>query len=229
MAVAARSAAGTSAASTAARVAPTAGAPAVDVVLGEWALVTSVAEVAPGVTRFRFRNLGTVAHAFRIRSAGSGKNRLEWRSEVVGPGGSADLLADLPAGTFELDCPIEDAHGEHDALGMEAPLTVRPGAPPAPSAAPPPAPASSAPTPAATASVAITAFAYAPSDLRVTAGTEVTWTNRDPASHTATGDGFDTGRLATGAAGSHRFDRPGTFTYLCTVHPAMTGRVVVDP
>jgi uncharacterized membrane protein len=103
--------------------------PGVDVVLGEWALITSVAEVPPGPTTFRFVNRGAVAHAFRIRSAGSGKHRLEWRAAVVAPGESAELAADLPAGAFELDCPIEDGHGEHDALGMEAPLAVRVGAP----------------------------------------------------------------------------------------------------
>lgn len=35
--------------------------------------------------------------------------------------------------------------------------------------------------------------------------------------------------VAVAAAASHRFIRPGTFAYLCTIHPAMTARITVDP
>lgn len=106
---------------------PGAGVPGVDVVLGEWALVTSTEVAAPGTIAFRFRNLGTVPHALRIRTPGSGGDRLEWRSETVGPGESGLLVADLAAGTYEIDCPVEDGHGEHDELGMEMRFTVRGG------------------------------------------------------------------------------------------------------
>ena len=208
--------------------APTASPPGpgvIDVVVGEWALVTSAAEAPPAETTFRFRNRGSVSHALRIRSAGSGKHRLEWRSAPVQPGSEATLTVALPAGSFELDCPLEDGHGEHDALGMQAPLQVRAGAEPAGSAAP--APAQTNTTPPTTPAVTIATFAFSPSELHVRAGERVSWTNRDPAPHTATGDGWDTGHLAPGVTGAVTFDRAGTFPYVCGLHPAMQGAVVV--
>ena len=206
------------------------GQPEVQVTLGEWALVTSVPEAPPGSITFRFRNAGTVAHAFRIRSAGSGRDRLEWRSEVVQPGQEATLTADLGAGSYDLDCPVEDGHGEHDALGMEAPFTVRGDA--APLTAPPadPAPTGSpSPDDTGAATVDIRQFEFEPAEISVKAGQQVTWVNGDPAPHTATGDGGDTGRLTEGGRGTLTFDRPGRYSYLCTVHPAMTGTVLVEP
>lgn len=210
--------------------------PGVDVTLGEWALVSSLVEAPPGEVTFRFRNRGTVPHALRIRSAGSGKNRLEWRSPVVGPGEDGTITAALPAGSFELDCPVEDGHGEHDALGMETTFTVRPGAAPvtAPTTAPAPPPGGSVPSrpsPAPSPSgaiVDITGFAFVPAELRVARGATVRWRNADPAPHTATGDGWDTGRLRSGQDGSVTFDQAGTFSYLCVIHPAMTGTVTVS-
>ncbi|HUP18127.1 MAG TPA: cupredoxin domain-containing protein [Acidimicrobiia bacterium] len=67
---------------------PGAGTPGVDIAQGEWALVPSTAEAPPGTITFRFRNLGTAPHALRIRTPGSGGDRLEWRAEAVAPGES---------------------------------------------------------------------------------------------------------------------------------------------
>lgn len=216
--------------------------PGVDVVMGEWALVPSTTEAPPGEVAFRFRNLGAVPHALRIRTPGSGRDRLEWRSETVAPGESGLLVAELAPGTYEVDCPVEDGHGEHDALGMEMLFTVRDGAPPlvalpadgATTTGSPPepagdmggAPADPAPATGGT-TVDVAAFAFDPDPVRVPVGATVTWVNHDPAPHTATGDGFDTGRLGTGDRASAVFDVPGTVEYLCTIHPAMRGRVVV--
>ncbi len=212
--------------------------PVIDVVLGEWAVITSVTEAPPGPTTFRIRNAGELTHSFRIRSAGSGRDRLEWRSKTIPPGGEITWTVDLPVGNYDFDCPIEDEFGEHDELGMEIPFTIREGAPPPiPTAAPvapdPPAgedpgdPATPDAPPGAVA-MDIEAFAFSQPELRIPAGTEVTWTNRDPAPHTATGDGFDTGTLSTGQSGSARFDTPGTFPYICTIHPSMTATIVVE-
>ena len=82
---------------------------------------------------------------------------------------------------------------------------------------------------ATTVEVAIEAFAYGPVDVRIGLGSTVRWTNQDPAPHTATGDGFDTGTLERGMSGSHTFDEPGTYAYRCTIHPAMQATVVVGP
>jgi len=80
---------------------------------------------------------------------------------------------------------------------------------------------------AAAAGVAIHDFAYGPSSISVRAGEAVTWVNEGPADHTATGGGFDTGRLARGQSAAHTFATPGTFAYHCTLHPFMKGTVTV--
>ena len=86
-----------------------------------------------------------------------------------------------------------------------------------------------APVAAQEASVEIVDFAFTPGTIEVAAGTTVTWTNSDSAPHTATADdgSFDTGTLQPGESGSVTFDTPGTYTYVCSIHPNMTGTVVV--
>jgi plastocyanin len=205
---------------------PGAGTPGVDIAQGEWALVPSALEAPPGTITFRFRNLGTVPHALRIRTPGSGGDRLEWRAEAVAPGESGLLVVDLTPGTYEVDCPIEDAHGEHDQLGMEMLFTVREGAA---ELAPLPGTVSAPPGQEASGSaVAITAFAFVPAELRVPVGTTVSWSNGDPTPHTVTSDGFNLGTLEPDAAGTTTFDTAGTFDYFCAIHPTMRGRVVVE-
>jgi plastocyanin len=78
--------------------------------------------------------------------------------------------------------------------------------------------------------VRIADFDYEPSVLEVTPGTAVKWTNEDRAPHTATDqdDTFDTGRLDRGESGEITFETTGTYDYICTYHPYMTGRVVVS-
>ena len=108
-------------------------------------------------------------------------------------------------------------------------------APPGESAAPAGA-QPSAPSAKATASVSvgetivvIDAMTYGPETLTVPAGTTIHWVNRDAMAHTVTGkDGaWDSGMLQPGGTYSRRFDVPGTYPYLCTPHPFMTGTVVV--
>lgn len=78
-------------------------------------------------------------------------------------------------------------------------------------------------------SVTIADFSYAPSTFVVKPGTTVTWTNQDTDSHSATADdgSFDTGLLQQGESGSVTFDQVGEYTYHCSVHPNMTGKIVV--
>ena len=66
--------------------------------------------------------------------------------------------------------------------------------------------------------------------MTVVVGDTVTWTNGDQISHTATADGgaFDTGTLGNGESGTATFAAAGSFPYHCTVHPTMTGTVVVE-
>lgn len=78
--------------------------------------------------------------------------------------------------------------------------------------------------------VRIEDFRFKPTTLNVTPGTVVAWTNADRAAHTATSndDTFDTGRLDQGESGEITFDTPGTYDYICTLHPYMEGRIVVS-
>jgi plastocyanin len=84
-----------------------------------------------------------------------------------------------------------------------------------------------APVLAADQAVTIEGFAFSPGTVTVNVGDSVTWTNNDTAAHTATGSGFDTGNIADGASDSVTFQSAGTFDYACSIHPQMTGTVVV--
>jgi len=80
-----------------------------------------------------------------------------------------------------------------------------------------------------TQAIDIANFAFSPASVTIEAGTTVTWTNSDGVTHTATGTGgeFDTGNIASGASASITFDNEGTFNYICSIHPQMTGTIVV--
>lgn len=86
------------------------------------------------------------------------------------------------------------------------------------------------------ATVQIVGFVFAPADLTVSAGSEVTFTNLDDFSHTATAGTadqpmpavFDSGRLQKGDSFSFVFADAGTFAYYCAVHPSMEGSITVE-
>lgn len=67
---------------------------------------------------------------------------------------------------------------------------------------------------------------FQPAELTVKAGTTVTWTNEDPVEHTVSGDGWDSGPISKGQTFKHTFDKAGTYSYQCTIHPTMTGKVI---
>jgi len=77
--------------------------------------------------------------------------------------------------------------------------------------------------------VSIANFAFAPADLTVAAGTTVTWNNDDGAPHgLAYKDGAKgTDVLLPGQNFTRTFDAPGTYDYVCSVHPYMSGKVTV--
>ena len=72
-------------------------------------------------------------------------------------------------------------------------------------------------------------FNFTPASASVPAGTTVTWTNRDDVPHNivSTERRFKSPVLDTNERFSHRFDAPGAYNYFCSLHPRMTGRVVV--
>jgi plastocyanin len=64
----------------------------------------------------------------------------------------------------------------------------------------------------------------------VKAGTTVEWVNRDDIPHVVVSDDkktFKSKALDTDDKFSYTFTTPGTYSYFCSVHPKMTGRVVV--
>ena len=74
--------------------------------------------------------------------------------------------------------------------------------------------------------VAIRSHRFDPRSVAIRAGQTVNWTNYDNTSHVVSGTGFN-GELAPGTSYSHKFDSPGTYEYICTLHPDMVGIVVV--
>ena len=72
--------------------------------------------------------------------------------------------------------------------------------------------------------------AYSPNPATVTQGTVVTWTNTDSTTHDMVADGgaFDSGRVGQNGTFSFTFSQRGTYTYHCSIHPSMTGTVVVQ-
>jgi plastocyanin len=84
--------------------------------------------------------------------------------------------------------------------------------------------------PAASAEVKIENFSFGPATITVSAGTTVTWTNRDDIPHTVVSDDkvFKSKVLDTDEKFSYTFSKPGTYPYFCSVHPKMTGKVIVQ-
>lgn len=80
--------------------------------------------------------------------------------------------------------------------------------------------------------VSIKNFAFSPVNISVKAGTKVTWTNNDSASHTVTETdgktGPSSGNLSNGDSYSFTFTKPGIYHYDCSIHPNMTGTVTVN-
>lgn len=74
-------------------------------------------------------------------------------------------------------------------------------------------------------------FMFAPTSLTIKAGSTVTWTNHDEEPHTVVSDSglFRSGALDTNQSFSFRFEKPGTYKYLCSIHPRMVGTVIVQP
>ncbi len=80
------------------------------------------------------------------------------------------------------------------------------------------------------AEVKIDNFSFGPATLTVAAGTTVTWTNRDDIPHTVVSDDkvFKSKVLDTDEKFSYTFTKQGTYPYFCSIHPKMTGKVVVQ-
>jgi len=193
-----------------------------DVGFGEFAVTLEADEIRPGPVTFVIRNGGALVHGFEIEgedddgdNSGPGNGELKLEGPEFGPGNVVRIHADLPAGVYEIECFVAD----HDDRGMRATLIVRADAPLM----------RQEQADADPGAVRIADFAFSPEQVEVDAGTELTWTNDDPAAHTVTADDgtFDSGTLDPGAEFAFAIDEPGTYRYACLIHPAMRATVRV--
>lgn len=83
---------------------------------------------------------------------------------------------------------------------------------------------------AASSEVLLDQMAFSPEVIKIKAGTEVIWKNKDSSVHTVTADdgSFISGPLELGSEFKKKFTKPGTYSYTCEMHPFMTGKVVVE-
>ena len=127
------------------------------------------------------------------------------------------------AGTYDFLCIF------HPEMQGAIRVVEAAGAAPPPAVNATPAPATPTPTPANADAVSIIDLAFEPATLTVEPGTTVTWTNTGLALHTVTAEdgSFDSGTLENGATFEQTFADPGTYAYVCQIHPDMTGTIEV--
>ena len=79
------------------------------------------------------------------------------------------------------------------------------------------------------AEIAIQSFQFVPAILTVAPGTAVTWVNKDEEPHNIVSPdrAFRSKAIDGGEKFTNVFDKPGTFNYICAVHPHMRGTVIV--
>jgi plastocyanin len=72
-------------------------------------------------------------------------------------------------------------------------------------------------------------FKFTPASITVAPGTTVTWRNGDEEPHTviSTDGVFKSSALESGARFSYTFSKPGTYHYICSLHPHMQADVIV--
>jgi plastocyanin len=80
------------------------------------------------------------------------------------------------------------------------------------------------------AEISIQSFQFVPAILTVKAGTAVTWVNRDEEPHNVVSPNrvFRSKAIDGGEKFTTVFDKPGTYDYLCAVHPHMRGKIIVE-
>jgi plastocyanin len=195
-----------------------------EVGFGEFAVTLEAEAIRPGPVRFVVRNGGELVHGFEMEieseegdSSGPGggdEDRFKVERPTFGSGESIAVDVDLAPGFYKVYCYVAD----HEERGMVAFFEVRRGAPKVEQEV------------RGGNAVAVEGFAFVPSTLEVLSGTEVTWTNRDPTTHTVTAEdgSFDSGPLDQGGTFAMTFNEPGTVAYFCSIHPTMKGTVTVQ-
>ncbi|HBH46707.1 MAG TPA: plastocyanin [Candidatus Jacksonbacteria bacterium] len=127
------------------------------------------------------------------------------------PPTDATPSAGLPTGAENPTLPVV---GSTETAGTTTPT---------PTPTPTPAPSSETTT-----AISIQNFAFDPATLTVKAGTTVVWTNDDQAPHRIKSTAFNSENLNTGDTYSFKFETAGTFDYICSLHPSMQGKIIVE-
>jgi LPXTG-motif cell wall-anchored protein len=149
-------------------------------------------------------------------------------SAAQDPGAAATTTTSvLPTPTTTTDAPAAEAGTGTPGQATSQPVTADPTV-----SAGPPASTTSGGASAfksASASVTMGDFFFQASSVTIAVGDTVTWTNSGQAPHNATADdgSFKTPTLNNGQSASHTFNQPGTFSYICTIHPNMHGTIRV--
>ena len=189
-----------------------------DVTFGEFAITLEAEAIRPGPVTFVVHNAGHLTHGFEMKiegGHGSDGDRMKIETRTFQSGETLRVEADLPAGTYEIECFIAD----HDERGMRTMLEVSANAPLVivDPASPPPG------------TVRIVQFAFVAAEIDVAAGSAITWTNEDRAPHTVTAEAgaYDSMQLGPGESFSAVLEQPGDYRYRCEIHPTMTGTVHV--
>ena len=77
--------------------------------------------------------------------------------------------------------------------------------------------------------IVIEDFKFMPTDLEVSVGTTVEWSNKDSVKHTVTFENGDLDEvLPIGATKTFTFEETGEYRYFCQFHPGMQGSVIVN-
>ncbi len=151
------------------------------------------------------------SHSDEHTATGSG-----FDTGIIPEGGSATVVLDTP-GVFAYACLI---HPE-----MTGSISVRGADGLVPQAQP-----AAQEIPANASNASIANLSFNPGEITVATGSAVAWTNDDSVPHTVTAvDGaFDSGIFDPGASFSFTFTQPGTFAYLCQLHPQMQATVIAE-
>ena len=71
-------------------------------------------------------------------------------------------------------------------------------------------------------------FSFNPGAITIKKGSTITWANNDSAPHTIKSATFNSEILDKKQSFSFTFNQTGTFSYLCSIHPSMTGKIIVE-
>jgi uncharacterized protein (TIGR03118 family) len=177
-------------------------------------------------------NFGDFSNALLVANFGDGKINAfdpcsgEYLGSLQDSSGAALAIPGLWALSFGNGRGAGDANTLYFTAGIPGPGNVEDHglfgsiqvADAAPAAQPQPTPAT------------INNFAFMPSTVTIAAGVQVQWINQDGTAHTVTADDarFHSDILDRGQTFSQTFSAPGTYSYHCSIHPFMKGKVVVQ-